>query len=309
MHKFFEEGQVKDTRQVADEVVIDARRKMDGTMVFGVVHPTEGWVELWTRAGPNGPAKWATRHAEGGSAGDVLGLVGELDRRGYTACFEWVGRQARIKERHDRTELYITQVRNKISGRYMGWKQMQAWANSHKVKCVEWAAELVGLSVAEASAKVIAREGVEGFVVQTRGGITLKLKTAWWHEQWRHRYYGWHNKEQRQFELEKRQHKGELMQVQGCRAVVQGWAAEWSPARILDQVAGVVKAEEFIARDSGKRGAIVVSFRTPEERNDAVEMMGVGKVKLKAAYSSRSNGNAYHRIRTYWSTGERGRGG
>ena len=92
-------------------------------------------------------------------------------------------------------------------------------------------------------------------------------------------------------------------------AVVQGWAAEWSPARILDQVAGVVKAEEFIARDSGKRGAIVVSFRTPEERNDAVEMMGVGKVKLKAAYSSRSNGNAYHRIRTYWSTGERGRGG
>ena len=61
----------------------------------------------------------------------------------------------------------------------------------------------------------------------------------------------------------------------------------------MDKVAGVVKAEEFIARNSGKRGAIVISFRTPEERNEAAETMGIGKIKLSPAYSPRSNGNAY----------------
>ena len=67
----------------------------------------------------------ATRFAEGGAAGDVLGLVGELDRYGYTACFEWVGRQAKIKERHEEMELILIQVRHRISGQYMGWEQMQ----------------------------------------------------------------------------------------------------------------------------------------------------------------------------------------
>ena len=115
IHKFFEEGQIAATKhgQVADKVVWDARKKLDGTMIYGVVHPTEGWVELWTRAGPSGPGKWATRFAEEGSAGDILGLVGELDRRGYTASFEWVGRQAWVKERHNDSELVITQVRHK----------------------------------------------------------------------------------------------------------------------------------------------------------------------------------------------------
>ena len=44
MHKFFEEGQTKDTKygQVSDEMMQDARKKMDGTLVFGVVHPTDG---------------------------------------------------------------------------------------------------------------------------------------------------------------------------------------------------------------------------------------------------------------------------
>ena len=69
MHKFFEERQTKDTRdgQVSDAVVLDARKKMDGSMVFGVVHPTEGWAELWTRAGPGGHGLWAPRVAEGGA--------------------------------------------------------------------------------------------------------------------------------------------------------------------------------------------------------------------------------------------------
>ena len=112
MHKFFEEGQVSDFcyGQVSGMIVQEVRKKLDGMMVFGVVHPVEGWVELWTRAGPTGPGKWATRFAESGAAGDVIGLVVALDSQGHTACFEWIGGQVRIKERHNEVELVMTQV-------------------------------------------------------------------------------------------------------------------------------------------------------------------------------------------------------
>ena len=311
MHKFFEEGQAKDTKdgQVSDEVVIDARKKLDGTMVFGVVHPTEGWIELWTRAGPEGPGKWATRFAEGGTAGDILGMVGGLDRQGYTACFEWVGRQARVKERHNETEMIVTQVRHKITGQYMEWLQMKDWADGYGVKCTDWAAGLVGSTVEAAGAEVMAMQDMEGYVVQTQGGHTLKIKTAWWHSSRVHRYHKWHSDDQRQAEIVRRQRKLDMMQVQGCRAVVQGWQRELSPALLLDRVLTAVKVEEFCARQSGKRGAIIMSFASTEERDMAVERMRVDGVRMCPAYSSRTSGNAYHRVRTYWSSGARGRGG
>jgi len=172
MHKFFEEGQVMDTRydQVANARVLDARQKLDGTMVFGVVHPTERWVELWTRTGPTEPAKGATRFAESGAAGDILGLVECLDIRGLTACFEWVGWQRKIKEVHNDTELVMTQVRHKTSGEYMEWESMKAWAVAHGVRCAEWAGDLVGKTVDEASAMVMGRKDVEGVVVRIQGG-------------------------------------------------------------------------------------------------------------------------------------------
>ena len=59
------------------------------------------------------------------------------------------------------------------------------------------------------------------------------------------------------------------MQVQECRAVVQGWAAVWSPALLLGKVHGAVKAEEFIARGTGKRGAIILSFGSHKEKKEA----------------------------------------
>ena len=311
MHKFFEEGQARDTKhgQVAGEVVRDARKKMDGTMVFGVVHPTEGWTELWTRAGYDGPGKWATRFAEGGSAGNILGLVGELDGLGFTACFEWVGKQAKVKERHIETEMILTQVRHKINGRYMERRLMKGWADHYGVNCTVWAERLVGLTVGEAGDKVRAMEDVEGFVVVTGGGHMMKLKTWWWHSRGAHRYRRWHSDDQRQAEAHRRQYKLDEMQVQGCRAVVQGWARQLSPAMILDRIHAAVKVEEFSSRKSGKRGSIIISFTSPEERNMAIGSAQVDGIELFAAYSSRSSSNAYHRVRTYWSDGARRRGG
>ena len=81
---------------------------------------------------------------------------------------------------------------------------MKEWADQYGVKSVGW---------------VMGIQGIEGFVVCTQGGVMLKLKTLWWHEERVHRYRRWHSNEQRQFELDRRQRKLEVMQVQGCRAV------------------------------------------------------------------------------------------
>ena len=147
--------------------------------------------------------------------------MGGLDRLGYTACFEWVGKQAKVKEKHDQTELILTQVRQKISGRYMEWMQMREWAEKHGVQCADWAEELVGLTVEAAGDKVRTMQDVEGYVVMTQGGHMLKLKTWWWHDRGVHKYCRWHSDEQRQAEMHRRQYKLDKMQVQGCRGAEQ----------------------------------------------------------------------------------------
>ena len=122
----------------------------------------------------------------------------------------------------------------------------------------------------------------------------------WWHTEQAHKYVRWHNKDQQQSELDKRQSKLEMMQVQGCRAVVQGWSREVSPAMILGEVQTAVKVETFYQRNTGRRGDVIVSFRSPAEKDEAIEKASAVGIQLTPAYSSRSNGNAWHRIRTHW---------
>ena len=100
-----------------------------------------------------------------------------------------------------------------------------------------------------------------------------------------------------------------MMQVQGCRAVLEGWPTERSPALILDEVKMAVKVEEFVARKNGRRGAIILSFRSSGDKNAAIVKAKEAGMELKPAYTSRSNGNSWHRIRTYWEGGSRRLGG
>ena len=90
--------------------------------------------------------------------------------------------------------------------------------------------------------------------------------------------------------------------------MVQGWPVGLSPALILGKVITAVKAEELITRSTGKRKAIVLSFRTPKEKNAAVGVMRTGGIRILPVCSARSNSNPYHRIRTHWSAGESRRG-
>ena len=266
-------------------------------------------MELWTRAGPTDPGRWATEFAESRAAGDVLGLVVAMDECGYTACFEFVGRQCRIKELLGDTELILTQARHKVTGQYMDWQRMQQWANDFGVKPVELATQLIGMTVESASTVVMRMQGVEGFVVHLTGGGTIKMKTQWWHSRRAHKYNRWYSEEQREWEELRKQRKVEMMQRQGFRAVVQEWPWDTSPALVLKEVESDVKVETFYERSTDRRGAIVLSFRSSAEREAATVSARKKGIELEAAYSSRSNGNAYHRIRTWWAAGSSRSGG
>ena len=63
------------------------------------------------------------------------------------------------------------------------------------------------------------------------------------------------------------------------------------------------KAECFQARCGGKRGAIIVSFRTVEDKKKMRDMTQMAHVVwgMEAAYSCRSSSNGWHRVRTWYS--------
>ena len=305
MHKFFEVGQVADTwgAVIGEERIVEAREKLDGAMVFGVVDEARCWVMLMTRGGRSQVAEEAEMFAVSGAGGNVVHLLVDLNRRGYTACFEWLGLQTRIKVKVRDTALVLTQVRCKLDGQYMPWEKMKGIADYHSVQCVQRNTELVGMTVSEAEGRVAGMDGIEGFVVQTEQGGMVKLKMNWWHAKQVHRYVRW-SEGQRKREADRLQQKKEMMQYQGCRAVLKGWPKKKSPGLVLEEIKTAMKIECFFARGTGARGAIIVSFETAAECRSVIEeaadVWSDVELKLEYAYSSRSSSNSWHRIQTWW---------
>ena len=90
------------------------------------------------------------------------------------------------------------------------------------------------------------------------------------------------------------------MERQSLRLVCKGWHGDDSPGLLVDMVPGVVKVEGFYSRLTGNRGAIVMSFRDEESKDEALEWAEDSKFAFVEAYSKRSNSNAWHRIQTWW---------
>ena len=182
-------------------------------------------------------------------------------------------------------------------------------AGRHGVVCVEGRGDLVGLKFGQVVRKVRGegRRGGEGAVVVLETGAVMKVKTKWWLGREYHRYERWLGGEHRERELERRRRKVERLQVQELRVVVKGLPGGVSPSAVLGELAGAVKVEAFYARTSGRRGAVVVSFGSRQEQQQAVQrgwcVVGFHRLLFKCsvqqAYSSRSSSNSWHVIRTW----------
>ena len=303
LHKFFTVGQVADTQmdgQFENRRVAEATMKVDGVMVYGV--RAGGEMQLWTRGGPSCIGQNAMRYARGVLLADYMGLLCMVESMGSTAIFEWVGRQARIKAKENDTGLILLQIRDKLTGAYMGAEQRTELAARYKVECAHRFRDMEGVTVKEAQEmvrKIHTQE--EGFVLKLENGQFVKLKTNWWLQKEPHRYLRWWDETQQQAESLRNAKQLSLMQKQEQRAVLKGWPGSASPGTVFEVVPAVVKVEVFIARTTGKRGALVLSFQSAEEKkaaNAALMSSGLG-LRLVDAYSRKSSSSAWHRIRTW----------
>ena len=129
----------------------------------------------------------------------------------------------------------------------------------------------------------------------------MKLKTQWWQQAAQHQYKRWWGDEQQQAEALRQAKQISVLQTQELRAVLQGWPGDMSPGLVFGAIPGVLKVEAFMSRAAGKRGAIVLSFLSPESKATARASLQGTSFTLVDAYSRKSSSNAWHRIRTWHS--------
>ena len=313
LHRFFSVGQVADAAmpRLSEQRIMEATVKLDGIMAFGVV--VDGGIEFWTKGGNTEVAKVITRWAvHSGSLGagvcgalraDYMGLVAAVEAMGSTAIFEWVGPQAKIRVKEEETGLILLQVRDKANGEYWGYEARRGIAAQYRVDCVAQVAELEGKTFFEAYISVKGWQSSEGVVVRLIGGYMVKIKTEWWHKAEQHKYRRWIDEAQRESEKQRRKKKTEKSDVQELRAVVRGWGGDRSPG-LLTAISGVRRVEAFYARDSGKRGAVILCFESLEAKAKA-QGMSRGRwefdgIEIENAYSGRSSSNGWHRVRSWY---------
>jgi hypothetical protein len=296
MQRFFSFGQLTDGQrsQLDGMTVAEVTEKLDGTMVFGIV--AAGGTELWTKAGFTEQGRAATRFAQEGAGGtDYLGLLAAVEAQGCTASFEWLGKQSLVRVRVENTQLVLLQVRDKVTGNYWGWGQRVSLANQFGVPVVMPVADLEGCTLREVMTQVKQWVGREGVVVRLTDGCMLKIKSSWWLNEPSYIYRRWLNDEHRNTEISKWERRQANQQSLQHRALFTGRLGSDSPAVLLQKFAGAVKIEAFYDRDTGKRGAVIISFRQHSQQEAAVQAGD----SLEPAYSVRSRGRGQKRVMTW----------
>lgn len=295
LQRFFSAGQLTEGQrsQIESMIVAEVTEKLDGTMVFGVV--TAGGTELWTKAGFTEPARAATRFAAEG-CDDYLGLLAAVEAQNCTATFEWIGKQSLVKVPVQESNLVLLQVRDKVSGSYWGWGQRAALARQFGVPAVMPMGSLEGKTFREVVTAVKEWEGCEGVVVRLFDGCMLKIKTKWWLHTTAHSYRRWIHNEHREQELAKWARRQANQQSLQLRALFVGQLGSSSPAVLLQRYDGATKIEVFYDRDTGRKGATIISFNEQSQRKAALE---AEDSSLIPAYSVRSRGTGQKRVMTW----------
>ena len=300
--------------------------KRDGSMVFGVKVGKE--MRLWTKGGLTEMAKkaedWAGFISPRGQ--DVWGFLRAMECKGCTVTLEYEGRQHAFGRTTSvsgagEESLIVVAVRMNVSGRYYSHDEMCAAAAPFHVEVVERRRDLEGMGLREIEKAVRHDAGYEGVVVAVEGEPRrFKIKTRWWLRRGPRgvqRVEGLQREngedagdsraDRRRCRLAK---KTAQLNTRGQRVALVGLPQVYPPAHLLEEP-GVVRVEAFYNRDSGKRGAVIVSFRDPDAAEAVLREGGKGRrwedvanmegVTITKAYSGRSCGAGFHRVSTWWS--------
>ena len=279
---------------------VTVTEKLDGVMVCGVV--AGDGVELWTRGGWTEQAVSATRFAEREQAG-VLQLVWEVQQRGGTATFEYVGKQNVVKVQYAKTRLVLLVVRDRDTGEWWEYELLEELCERHGVELVRRIVQLEQKVMAEVESEVLRWKGVEGVVAWMGGGRACKVKTRWWLDAGSGMQRRWCGSGAVREQAEQRHRKRQRhMETREQRVVVQGWDCRVSPVGVFGVFGAASKVEACYRRSDGRQGTLVVCFRQEE---DASAARGVyrtvgGQVEAVGSYSARMVSNGDRVVRAWW---------
>lgn len=169
LHKFFNANQTPSTQlHVIGDMTCDMFHKLDGSMCHAL--EVGGEVVLATRMGwETGVAKAATEFLR---ASGWLPIVREQVQAGYTPIFEFTGPQNPVVISYRKAELSYLYSRCRRTGEYRRYPQLHGIGQAIAAEC--------GVTVRSVVEQTASAEGIEGYVLHTRGGPWVKVKTPWY---------------------------------------------------------------------------------------------------------------------------------
>jgi len=181
-HKFFNVGE-------NEEVSIDALRriihrphwfmeKLDGSMVRPI--QTSNGLKLGTKMGFSETAlraqAWMKLSELSSQYAEFMQICVDS---GFTPIFEWVSSEDRIVIDYGESCLYLTALRNNLTGLYMDYIPMKNLATEANIPVV-WA-DIVSGPLEDSLKKIRAEEGSEGYVIRfEESGHMTKVKNEWY---------------------------------------------------------------------------------------------------------------------------------
>ena len=181
-HKFFNVGE-------NEEVSIDALRriihrphwfmeKLDGSMVRPI--KTSNGLRLGTKMGFSETAVRAQSWMESTYFFDHYeAFMYMIVNTGFTPIFEWVSPEDRIVIDYGESNLYLTAIRDNLTGLYMDYLPMADWAAEAGIPVV--GADIVDGSLEDNLKTIRAEEDSEGYVIRfEESGHMIKVKNEWY---------------------------------------------------------------------------------------------------------------------------------
>jgi len=181
-HKFFNVGE-------NEEVSIDALRriihrphwfmeKLDGSMVRPI--KTSNGLRLGTKMGFSETAVRAQSWMESTYFFDHYeAFMYMIVNTGFTPIFEWVSPEDRIVIDYGESNLYLTAIRDNLTGLYMDYLPMADWAAEAGIPVV--GADIVDGSLEDNLKTIRAEEDSEGYVIRfEESGHMIKVKSEWY---------------------------------------------------------------------------------------------------------------------------------
>lgn len=181
-HKFFNVGE-------NEKVSIDALRRMidrphwfmeklDGSMVRPI--QTSNGLKLGTKMGFSETALRAQAWMETATlSSQYAAFMQTCVESGLTPIFEWVSPEDRIVIDYGESCLYLTALRDNLTGLYMDYIPMKNWATEANIPVV-WA-DIVSGPLEDSLKKIRAEEGSEGYVIRfEQSGHMTKVKNEWY---------------------------------------------------------------------------------------------------------------------------------